>query len=363
MTNHIIPKEALKKNFDFIDAVRGIAMLGIVIEHSSAFWLLKYTNYSDRLIQAGYMQLFKFATIAFFLISGFLINHKFAEYTPLQYIRNRFKNTIGPWLFWIAIYLAISVAQHLFMFLKSGDSKNLPTDWYDATIGLFFRVIFHSNYWFILNFLICIAILLLCKRYIYKWGFGLILGLMSFFYSINLYFGWVQPEHTTALFGFVFYLWLGIFLNKNFVEVKNILNKISMSTLIVANLILFTLSILETVHLMDLKMADPFNTLRATNIFYSIGIFALLLKIGDMKEVQKALNPRHTTFGIYLFHQIIIDWVLIEIVRPFKLNLDTMSAMNVVGYSLLRFVFVYALSLLLAKFIAKTNFKWSIGSR
>ena len=352
-----------KKNFDFIDSIRGIAMFGIVIEHSSAFWLLKYNGYGEKIVQSAYMEIFKFATIAFFLISGFLINHKFTEYTPLQYIKNRFKNTIGPWLFWIFIYLLLTIGQQVFMLLKTSNVNAHPIDWYDATIGMFFRVIFHSNYWFILNFLICIAILLIFKKYIYKWGFGLILGLFSFFYSVNLYFGWLPVEHTTALFGFVFYLWLGIFLNKHFDRVKAILSKISFVSLIGINLVLFILSTLETVHLMDLNLQDPFNTLRITNIFYSLGMFALLLKMGDMKNVQKTLNPRHTTFGIYLLHQIIIDRVLIEVVRPLKLNLDTMSALSVAGYSVLRFIFVYTLTFIVVKLISKTKFKWSIGSR
>ncbi|WP_379087209.1 acyltransferase family protein [Pedobacter sp. UC225_65] len=352
-----------KKNFDFIDSIRGIAMFGIVIEHSSAFWLLKYDGYGEKFVQSAYMEIFKFATIAFFLISGFLINHKFTEYTPLQYIKNRFKNTIGPWLFWIFIYLVLTVGQQVFMLLKASNANAHPIDWYDATVGMFFRVIFHSNYWFILNFLICIAILLIFKKYIYKWGFGLILGLFSFFYSVNLYFGWLPVEHTTALFGFVFYLWLGIFLNKHFDQVKAILCKISFASLIGVNLMLFMLSTLETVHLMDLNLQDPFNTLRITNIFYSLGMFTLLLKMGDMKNVQKTLNPRHTTFGIYLLHQIIIDRVLIEVVRPLKLNLDTMSALSVAGYSVLRFIFVYVLTFAVVKLISRTKFKWSIGSR
>lgn len=351
-----------RKNFDFIDSIRGIAMFGIVIEHSAAFWLLKYDSYSEKLIQSAYMELFKFATIAFFLISGFLINHKFTEYTPLQYIKNRFKNTIGPWLFWIFIYLVLTVGQQVFMTLKASSNAH-PIDWYEATVGMFFKVIFHSNYWFILNFLICIAILLLFKKYIYKWGFGLILGLCSFFYSINLYFAWLPVEHTTALFGFVFYLWLGIFLNRHFDQVKAILSKISFVTLIGINLLLFVLSTLETVHLMDLQLKDPFNTLRVTNILYSLGVFALLLKLGDMKNVQKALNPRHTTFGIYLLHPIIIDRLLIEIIRPLKLDVEGMSALSAAGYSVLRFVFVYMLTFLLVKLISKTKFKWSIGSR
>lgn len=352
-----------KKNFDFIDSVRGISMFGIVIEHSSAFWLLKYDNYGEKLIQAAYMGFFKFATIAFFLISGFLINHKFTEYTPLQYMRNRFKNTIGPWLFWILIYLVLTAGQQVFMVLKTSVGNRHPVDWYDVTVGMFFRVIFHSNYWFILNFLICIAILLLFKKYIYKWGFGLVLGLFSFFYSVNLYFGWLPVEHTTALFGFVFYLWLGITLNRYYDQVKAVLSRISFVSLLAINLVLFVLSTLESVHLMDLNLNDPFNTLRVTNIFYSLGMFALLLKMGDMKGVQKALNPRHTTFGIYLLHPIIIDRLLIEIVRPLNLNLETMSALSVAGYSVLRFIFVYLLTFMLVKFISGTKFKWAIGSR
>ncbi len=353
--------EEKKKNFDFIDSIRGISMFGIVIEHSSAFWLLKYDNYGEKWIQSAYMELFKFATIAFFLISGFLINHKFTTYTPLQYLKNRFKNTIGPWLFWILIYLLLTVGQQVFMSLKS--SHAAPIDWYDATIGMFFRVIFHSNYWFILNFLICIAILLIFKKYIYQWAFGLILGLLSLFYSVNLYYGWLPVEHTTALFGFVFYLWLGVFLNRHFEQVKKILGKISFASLLAINLLLFVLSTLETVHLMDLGLKDPFNTLRITNIFYSLGVFALLLKMGDMKNVQRLLNPRHTTFGIYLIHQIIIDRLLIEIVRPLKLDTEALSALSVAGYSLLRFIVVYLITFLLVKWISGTKFKWAIGSR
>ncbi|WP_316769735.1 acyltransferase [Pedobacter frigiditerrae] len=363
MTQTIIPQEKPKKNFDFIDSIRGIAMLGIVLEHSSAFWLLKYESYNDKLIQAGYMTVFKFATITFFLISGFLINHKFTEYTPIQYLKNRFKNTIGPWLFWIFIYLTLLIGHQVFITLKTTAPHISPINWYDSTVGMFFLVIFHSNYWFILNFLICIAILLLFKKYIYKWEFGFILALFSLFYSVNLYYGWLPLEHTTALFGFVFYLWLGIILNKHFDRVKAILGNISFGTIIIVNIVLFALATLESVHLMDLNLKDPFNTLRITNIIYSFGIFALLLKIKDMKNVQKILNPRHTTFGIYLLHLIIIDHLLIEVLRPLKLDVNTMSAFGVVGYSIIRFVITYVITLLLVKLIARTKFKWSIGSR
>jgi len=350
-----------KKNFDFIDSIRAIAMFGIVFEHSSAFWFIKYSEPSDQLIQAGYMQLAKFATIVFFLISGFLINYKFTEYTPFQYLKNRFKNTIGPWLFWIAVYIILNNAHGFFMYFKTRDAIYLPATWYAATFGQFFYIIFYTNYWFILNFLICIVILLLFKKHLYKVSFGIVLGLISLTYSVNLYCGWFPAEHTTAIFGFVVYLWLGVFLNRYYESVTAFLRKVPMIALITAAVILFSLATLETVKLMELKIADPYNTLRVTNIAYSMVMFGILLKLGSMKSVQKLLQPRQTTYGIYLLHFIIIERVLSEIVRPFKLSLDTMPPGEAIVYSIVRFIIVYGLTLVIIKLILKTKFKRLIG--
>src|SRR5689334_3986973 len=72
----------VKKNFDFVDTIRCISMFGIVFEHSAVLWGTKYSTIGDTLLQVITMQFWKFATIAFFLIGGFLINYKFTEYTP-----------------------------------------------------------------------------------------------------------------------------------------------------------------------------------------------------------------------------------------------------------------------------------------
>ncbi len=361
MEDAIVRKE--KKSFDFIDSIRGLAMFGIVFEHTSAFWLIKYTEQSDRYIQAGYMQLAKFVTIIFFLISGFLINYKFTEYTPLQYLKNRFKNTIWPWLFWIAIFILLNNAQKIFLYLRFDRSDALPSSLYEATLGQFFSLVFYSNYWFILNFLICIAILLIFKRYLYKIGFGIILGLISLTYSVNLYSGWFPAEHTTALFGFVVYLWLGVYFNRYYDKVSAFLNKVPMLVLVVAAVVFFFLSTFETVNLMERGVADPYNTLRVTNIIYSLIFFGILLKMGPMKSVQKILQPRKTTYGIYLIHAIIIERVLAEIVRPFNISLANMSPAEAIVYSIVRFVIVYGIVVLITKLILKTKFKWSIGAK
>ncbi len=349
-----------KKNFDFVDTIRCISMIGIVFEHCSVLWTDMYTDIGDRLIQASVMQFFKFATIAFFLIGGFLINHKFTEYTPFEYIKNRFKNTIGPWVFWIAILITLNAIHAYYVHVKFGSPQIVNADFILTQLN---GIVFYSSFWFILNFLICISILLIFKRYIYKLTFGLILGIISLFYSLNLYYGWIVTEHSTALFGFVFFLWLGVYMNRYYDKVSLFVSKISWFWLIVINLLFFALSNIEILYLMDMGSKDAFNTLRVTNIVYSLTMFMLLLKIGPLKKLQAVLKPRQTTFGIYLLHQILIIRLLSEIFRPGKFDVMNMGVLEATGYTVIRFLVIYTLSFLLVSLILKTKFKWAIGSK
>jgi len=353
----------LKTNFDFVDTIRCISMIGIVFEHNTHVGEVYYKEFSMAMIQASVMQFFKFATIAFFLIGGFLINHKFTEYTPLQYIKNRFKNTIGPWTLWLNIFVLLNIINLLVKkYLIYHDNHTMPPDFSSYLGNLYYETIFLSSFWFILNFLICISILLIFKKYIYHVFFGCILGLVSLFYSVNLYYGWIITNHSTALFGFVFYLWLGAFLNKHYESVSKFIRQKSLWFFILITVILFIFSDMESVILKNLGNNDAFNTLRFTNILYSISFFFLLLKIGPLPLVNKYLEPRKTTFGIYLIHQIIITYVLIEIVRPFKINVETLTLGHATLYSLVCFLIVYCLSFALVALIKVTRFKWAIGA-
>ncbi len=335
-------------------------MIGIVFEHCSVLWNDVYSNIGDRLIQASVMQFFKFATIAFFLIGGFLINYKFSEYTPLEYIKNRFKNTIGPWVFWIAVLIILNCIHAYFMYIKFGGAQVVDGNFIVKQLN---TIIFYSSFWFILNFLICISILLIFKKYLYKLWFGLILGMISLFYSLNLYYGWIVTEHSTALFGFVFYLWLGVYMNKYYDKISVFINKVSWFWLIIINLAFFALADIEILQLMERGSKDAFNTLRVTNIMYSLSMFVLLLKIGPLKGLQTILMPRKTTFGIYLLHQILIIRLLSEIFRPGKFNVAEMNVLEAIGYTLIRFLVIYFLSFLIVSVILKTKFRWAIGSK
>lgn len=358
MNNVSTNKETpVKQNFSFVDTIRCISMMGIVFEHSATLWGVKYISDVETWAQVITMQFWKFATIAFFLIGGFLINYKFTEYTPGQYIVRRFKNTIKPWLFWIIVLIALNVIHIVVGNLRMHDPvfKGFSVPYFIEEIRY---ILFESSFWFILNFLICISILLIFKKYIYKLWFGLIWLGVSLIYSANLYAEWFLTRHSAALFGFVFFLWLGVYLNKYFEEIVSKIKQIKWHWIIILNILCFIVACLEVLYIAHLGLKDEYNTLRISNILYSLTMFILLLKIGEIKAIDHVLNPRATTFGIYLLHQILIIRLL-----PLILNVDvnTISVWQNIPYSILRFLVVYLIAFGLTSLLLKTKMKWAVG--
>lgn len=354
-------KSKEKKNFDFVDTIRCISMIGIVFEHCIAIGPGSYHSLIDRIVETSMIQSFKFSTIAFFLIGGFLINHKFQEYTAGQYLKNRFKSTIKPWLFWLFMFIALTIIDRYVAYFR-GNQNAFDGNFFGYIWDLFGFSLFYTPNWFILNFLICICILLIFKKYLYSWVLGIFLALLSIVYSLNIYHEWFVSNHSAALLGFVFYLWLGVILNRYFDVVMAYIKKTSWLTMILGIVLLFILAIFEAFKLMEIKAVDPNNTLRITNVFYSLGMFALLLKMGGLNFLQKTLEPRKTTFGIYLVHFVLIMRFLPLIFQPMKLDYQNYSVWINSGIHILRFLMVYGLSFLLVRLIQKTKYKWIVGN-
>ncbi|MBT2559663.1 acyltransferase [Pedobacter sp. ISL-68] len=351
-----------KKNFDFVDTIRCISMIGIVFEHASVFYGFSYINKLDTFVEVSVMQFFKFGTISFFLIGGFLINYKFQEYTPGQYLRNRFKNTIKPWLFWILVFVLLDFLDRYVAYSKGSDDR-IVTHFFAYAGDRIVSTLFFTSYWFILNFLICISLLLIFKRYLYSIWFGVILGFISIFYSFNLYHHWIITQHSTALFGFVFYLWLGVYMNRYYDHFKKWIEKTPLISLILAVVVAFLLADWEAAYLLKSGNPDPYNTLRISNIIYSIVAFVLMLKIGNIPSLQKRIDPRNTTFGIYLIHAVVIERVFPLIFVPFHLDPKNFSVWTNIGYSILKFSIAYFVTLFLVKLILKTKMRWSVGGK
>ena len=78
MENLVNETPAPKRNYAFVDAIRCIAMMSIVMEHAIAPGPRNYVpkTQAETDTIAALLQFGKFGTICFFLLSGFLIGEK-----------------------------------------------------------------------------------------------------------------------------------------------------------------------------------------------------------------------------------------------------------------------------------------------
>jgi len=351
-----VNEPVVKKNYDFIDHIRCLSMVAIVAEHTISYYppALTSLNYWPYLYL---MEFFKYGTIIFFLLSGFLISEKFRDYSPGEYLKRRFRSTFGPWLFWSLLF-ALCLTIHLKV--TAGIYHDNRFNLANILDGIK-MVYLYSNYWFIINFMVSITLLLIFKRHLYSLVFGTILFLFTIFYCINIYPEWINPNHTTAILGFIFFLWLGAQCRKYWPQVNAFMERVPFLLLILLTVATFAACVYETHVLTALNSSDPLNTLRFTNVLYSLVIFALLLKINSFKVLDH-LKPRSTTYGIYLIHSIIVFFVLPEVLRPLSIDVNKVNLAGYVGYKFIYFLLAYFITLLLVFLINKTRGRRLVGN-
>ncbi len=361
MQNLVNDTPTPKRNYEFVDAIRCIAMISIVAEHSIFFdeHIYHPTDTLSNAVFATFVQLVKFGTINFFLLAGFLIGEKFTDYSPLEYLNRRVKNTFIPWVFWSLFFLAIMVGTD-FLSAYRFNNGHLDRNYSENLIDHLKAIYLYSNYWFIPNFLCCITVLLIFRKYLYSYFFGAILLFFTSIYVINIYGQWIEARHSTAILGFVFFLWLGAQFNRTLASIENWLKKTPVFIWILAAIIAIVCGVKESLLLKSMHSVDPYNSLRISNIFYSLICFFLFLRIKSFKLVNY-LKPRETTYGIYLIHFILVAMVLPEIFRPIKYEVTNLPLPVLVGYQILRFVIVYSVTFIIIRLINATRFKWLIG--
>lgn len=357
MDNPAVSAAPKKTNYDFVDHIRALAIIAIVGEHSLGAGVPLTAASSNYGFYLYMVQLTKFGTITFFLLAGFLISDKFTLYTPGEYLKRRFNNTFGPWLFWSLVFLAVFT-------INLRVKENMYHDGrfnMSAILAEVKEIYLYTNYWFIINFMVSITLLLIFKKYLYNKWFGGILLLFTIFYSINVHYEWISAAHTTAILGFVFFLWLGAQLRKNFQLVDQWLAKVPYWVLILLVIATGYAAVQEAIYLEHQHSVHNFNTLKATNVLYSLSMFALLLKAKTFKALYY-LKPRDTTFGMYLVHAIVLGFVTPEILRPLHVDQGQIALPYFVAYKTVFFVITYAITLLIVRVIGATKAKGIIGN-
>jgi hypothetical protein len=353
------PPSAVKKavTYHFVDLVRFIATIGIVFIHTEI--PLSNTDFNVMLHHVNHVeyylvlrQVFKFSTICYFLIAGFLLADKITTTTPFDYFKRRINVIAKPYILAVVLFFAVLVLKDYL-----ANPGHIGVAYLIAAIKY---IVFYTAFWYIPNYLVCLLVIVCCSKYVKSLYFGGILLLVTLGYTyFNVYSPNYTSSHTTALFGFVFYMWLGVYIKK-----ADLISRINQANLYVTGLLLlliFVLSNCESHYLFYYTNThDSLNTLRLTNQLYSVAVFVFLVRCCRGKAPNFGIfNPRKETYGIYLYHSFFIFFLIpvleIWLSGQFHISLFSYNIYVILGIALTNFVICYFASTALVKLLLRFN--------
>jgi peptidoglycan/LPS O-acetylase OafA/YrhL len=306
------------------------------------------------------IQIFKFGTIGFFLISGFLFGERIDQYTSLQYFTRRLKNVLLPWTIWYLLYCGLCIA---------ADFLHRRIDFHSATLysrvyADFSNGLLNTAYWFVPNLIIALAVLLVFRRKLRDPRTGIAFLALSLFYAANIYGCWIPVQHNRAVFGFVFYLWLGAWAAWHYSSIEKWVARVPTVSMVGIVVLMNVLAVGETILLRSLHSVDPWNTLRITNQMCSVVVVLAIMKL-KRAMWPRFINVRSHTFGLYLTHMVALSIVSAAIVRMHPHVITDIYRNNSPGMMVLlpiMFVAVYGGSLILVKFLLSQRWlRWTVG--
>ena len=342
----------------FVSNVRFLAMISIVWVHTLFLW--GRVPMPASYVQVILMQLMKFGTICFFLISGYLLGEGLTRTSPRKYFYRRVKAVFVPWAFGGFVWFVIALSQDL---LGGNNHQHLESSL--RNLGeLYLKFIFtQSIYWFVPNFFLCLAIVLGLYKRVPDYIQGPVFLAFSLFYGINAYIRVIPSMHMSALFGFIFYLWLGSFAYHHRQRWNRWMERISWVQLAIFAGVATILAIAEVHMLQRVGADDSFNTLRISNQIYSVVVALLIVKC-KRALFPRRIDVRSETFGIFLIHPILIEVFQIGYARIPYSSQDGIRANGLLTIllSVVTFAVLYLFSVLLTKQIRRVpSLRWMVG--
>jgi membrane-bound acyltransferase YfiQ involved in biofilm formation len=300
-----------------------------------------------------FLQAAKFGTIGFFLISGFLLGEGMTRTAPSRYFKRRVRAISLPWALWVTVWFLTLLPQ-----LIHDDRQNVQSGLGQA-VSQYLHLVFIGSYWFVPNFLFCLALVLFLYHRVSNRIQGPVFLAASLFYAANIYLGIVPRGHCSAIFGYVFYLWLGACAYRHRERFERWLRQVPWASLIAAVAVAGFIAAIEMHRLIPYDQG--LNTLRLSNQLYSVLAVIAIAKF-RFPLMPKFIHPRTETFGIFLIHPVLYRiWLLTCHRLPLTSPLHNNGPLTL-SLVFLVFVLTYLASLWLTKRLgANQNLKWTIG--
>lgn len=348
-------KSSDRVSYAFVDMIRFVATIGIVYIHTNVPMrglgtntFMHHVNHPEYYLFIK--QIFKFSTICYFMIAGFLLGDKTIESSPFAYYKRRLNVIAVPYILALALFI---VGLGFYSYFVSGHAVTVG---YMIEIAKY--VMLYSPFWYIPNYLFCLLVIVCFSKYSSSVYFGAVLFLLTVANTLFDVYAGNAHTHTTALTGFIFYMWLGMYIKKN-----NLIAAIQNAGPYVTGAILllfYVLSNCETWYIFyHTHISDSLNTLRVTNQLYSVAFFAFIVSCCKKPVNFGVLNPRRETYGIYLYHSfftfIIMGAAEQWISYQFHVNFYSLNVFHILALNFANFIISYTGATVLVKFLLKHN--------
>lgn len=345
---------------DRMNVIRFVAIASVVWGHcllgleNKSFLPVQYQVGQAVLIQGG-----RVGTIMFFIISGFFLNDKMGRFTPFSYLKYRFKPLIMPWMIFVLLITLVQWFDEVSITeIFAGHTGHALFVFWALVKG----AVFHAAYWFIPVTIISSMVLIVLKKQINSTWLVLLLVCISLFYSVNLYEAWIPVTHTKALFGYVFYMWIGMQVSRNIETVKYLLHKVPGVGLFFLTIIVFLFACREGANLTRLGCPDAYASLRISNAILSVMIFMALLKSHRLAFFTR-LKPQSKAYGLYLVHSLVITQIVPfadRIIREQNLS-SSLPALTLI--QVIVFILVFGFSYGIVSALRRSFLGFMIGAR
>jgi len=297
------------KNIQWLDTLRTLAVLGVIIIHVStpAVKMIYWKNMEYWWIGNIMDSAVRFSVPLFLMLSGAIMLHK--EYKPVEFYKKRLVRVLLPFLFWIVIY---SVYRWLVL-----DPKVQPHDPYSIFqwgIDLFVKEGISKHFWYIYMILFIYIFVPFIGKWVQKLNLSVILYILT---------GWIILILVCKTIPLNLYKWsgdygskfLGYFLFTGYLLLGYYLCKLKVSSIRMYAMVVFILSILlsagltyffsKQAHQLDLSI---YGYLTLNTVIQSIAIF-ILVKDSNFKNKYISMfmdTISKYSYGIYLVHILVI---------------------------------------------------------
>lgn len=332
-----------KNRLIYIDIVKMIAILGVILIHVAAHYWYKQPIDTNRWEAMNFWNAIgRFGVACFVMCSGVIfLNKKELSYKEIfcKYI----VRIVFAFFIWTIVYLLIKEkfqVNNIFILLKKGIPR--AHLWFMIMIiGIYIVTpiirIFVKNatkkdieYFLLIAFIIQSIIPFLIRFEMFSW--------------IKNYYKHLYP---TVITGYVGYFVLGYYLNKYELDKKK---KIGSILLGIISIIITILLNLQESQKLNKPTTEFLNNFYPNIVFYSVGMFVFIKevckKINFKDKLKKVITiASKNIFGIYLIHMIIRD--LLDLVNINPLMCNTYISIPLV--SLLVFIISFIVTYIISK--------------